>query len=264
MTKSKYKKCIKTAIVNVRDVVPDETGVETLEGYKPCDPEKHFVMIGVKGEEYPIEKEIFYDTYEYFDDNNNHYSSQWMDDLLVDFNKSHYNYWVKQWVRGELLMIRAMYGAMEFDEDKMVSNFTVRDDIPIESDGLSGFGKRSLTMSFDVKMGFSPDVPPMSHPYDNEHRWGMMIGHRMFVRLGMLGWIPDLLYLDMSADVSGGNKKGQASLKFKKTINEAGLRHLFNIRDGSIVPKGTNRLDLADPDNWRPYVPPTPEELGER
>lgn len=63
----------KPIVVQVRDVRPDESEVETLEGFKPCDPKMHYIMKGVKGEEYPITKEIFDETYELilftFDDN---------------------------------------------------------------------------------------------------------------------------------------------------------------------------------------------------
>ena len=61
----KFRRCVKRPIeVEFREVKPDEKGVETLEGYKPCSPEKHFIIRGVKGELYPIEKEIFYQTYD--------------------------------------------------------------------------------------------------------------------------------------------------------------------------------------------------------
>lgn len=61
----KWKKCRKKPIVvEFREVDPDENGVETLEGFKPCDPSKHFIIRGVSGEIYPIEKEIFSQTYE--------------------------------------------------------------------------------------------------------------------------------------------------------------------------------------------------------
>ena len=63
--KTKWLPVKKTAIAHVRDVRPDETGVETLEGFQPCHPDTHFVMRGVKGEEYPIEQKIFSDTYEH-------------------------------------------------------------------------------------------------------------------------------------------------------------------------------------------------------
>ncbi len=64
----KYRKCKKTAIALVRDVQPNETGIETLEGFQPCDPEIHYVMCGIEGEEYPITQEIFYKSYAYVED----------------------------------------------------------------------------------------------------------------------------------------------------------------------------------------------------
>ncbi len=54
----------KPIIIDFREVKPDETGIETLEGYKPCHPDQHFIIRGIKGELYPIEKGIFYATYE--------------------------------------------------------------------------------------------------------------------------------------------------------------------------------------------------------
>jgi len=43
---TEWKKCMKTRIVEVRVVRPDESGVETLEGFKPCHPDAHFIMRG--------------------------------------------------------------------------------------------------------------------------------------------------------------------------------------------------------------------------
>ena len=54
----------KPVIRHFREVRPDEKGIETLEGYKPCDPKIHYIMRGVEGEEYPITKEIFAKTYD--------------------------------------------------------------------------------------------------------------------------------------------------------------------------------------------------------
>jgi len=54
----------KPVVVQYRKVRPDEEGVETLEGFRPCDPDVHFVVKGVEGEEYPIEKTVFRKTYE--------------------------------------------------------------------------------------------------------------------------------------------------------------------------------------------------------
>ena len=55
----------KPIIINVRDIEPNEIGVETLEGYKSCHKDTHFVIRGVEGEEYPIRKDIFFKTYEW-------------------------------------------------------------------------------------------------------------------------------------------------------------------------------------------------------
>jgi hypothetical protein len=66
---SEWKKCKKKPIeVEFREVQPNETGVETLEGFKPCDPAMHYIMRGVRGEVYPIEKTIFDETYEIVED----------------------------------------------------------------------------------------------------------------------------------------------------------------------------------------------------
>ena len=63
---TEWKKCRnKPKIREFREVRPDETGIETLEGYKDgISPETHFIMRGVKGEVYPIRKDIFEETYE--------------------------------------------------------------------------------------------------------------------------------------------------------------------------------------------------------
>ena len=66
---TEWKKCRKKPIVvEFREVQPDELGVETLEGFKPCNPKQHFIMRGVRGEIYPIEIEIFKETYDIVDD----------------------------------------------------------------------------------------------------------------------------------------------------------------------------------------------------
>jgi len=66
---TEWKKCKKKPItVEYRLVNPGENEVETLEGFKPCDPKKHYIMKGVRGEIYPIEKEIFEETYERVND----------------------------------------------------------------------------------------------------------------------------------------------------------------------------------------------------
>jgi len=62
---NEWMKCRKRpVVVEFRKVRPDEGGVETLEGFKPCNPEKHFIIRGVNGEIYPIDKDIFARTYE--------------------------------------------------------------------------------------------------------------------------------------------------------------------------------------------------------
>lgn len=67
---------MKTRIVEVRDIRPDENGIESLEGFQPCDPNAHYIMRGIKGEEYPIEKTIFHDTYIYVDDGDNTFDDE--------------------------------------------------------------------------------------------------------------------------------------------------------------------------------------------
>ena len=62
MTWKKTRK--KPVVVKFREVRPDENGIETLEGFKPCNPQEHFIIQGIEGEEYPIRKDIFYATYE--------------------------------------------------------------------------------------------------------------------------------------------------------------------------------------------------------
>jgi hypothetical protein len=62
--KHDWRKCMKRQIiVEFREVVPNEEGIETLEGYKPCNPEEHYIVRGIDGEIYPIKKSIFEKTY---------------------------------------------------------------------------------------------------------------------------------------------------------------------------------------------------------
>ncbi|MBD3405107.1 MAG: hypothetical protein GF411_03095 [Candidatus Lokiarchaeota archaeon] len=65
----KWKKARKKPVlVEFREVEFDEHGVETLEGYKPCNKDEHFIIRGVEGEVYPIKKSIFFKTYIIEDD----------------------------------------------------------------------------------------------------------------------------------------------------------------------------------------------------
>ena len=63
----------KPIVVEFREVIPNRQGrfgsgpyeeVETLEGYKDAIPGFHYIIKGIKGELYPIQKEIFDETYE--------------------------------------------------------------------------------------------------------------------------------------------------------------------------------------------------------
>lgn len=61
----KWKKARKKPIIiQFREIEPNEKGVETLEGYKPCHKDTHFIIKGIQGELYPIWKDIFYKTYD--------------------------------------------------------------------------------------------------------------------------------------------------------------------------------------------------------
>ena len=63
-TEEWFKARKKPVVIEVRNINPDEEGFETLEGYKPCHKDTHFVIRGVEGELYPIRKDIFWKTYE--------------------------------------------------------------------------------------------------------------------------------------------------------------------------------------------------------
>ena len=58
----------KPVVVQVREVRPGETGMESLEGFQPCSPKTHVVIKGIVGEEYPVRRDIFASTYEYVDE----------------------------------------------------------------------------------------------------------------------------------------------------------------------------------------------------
>jgi len=47
----------------VRRVTPPKEEVQTLEGILTAYPDRHFIIRGVRGEEYPIEQTIFWETY---------------------------------------------------------------------------------------------------------------------------------------------------------------------------------------------------------
>lgn len=65
MTDNPWAKCRKKPVeVEVREVRPDERKVETLEGTLHCTARDHFIIRGVNGEIYPIEKSIFWKTYD--------------------------------------------------------------------------------------------------------------------------------------------------------------------------------------------------------
>lgn len=63
--RTSYGLCTKKPVqVEFREVRKDEKSIATLEGNLYCNRDKHFIIKGVNGEEYPIEKDIFYKTYE--------------------------------------------------------------------------------------------------------------------------------------------------------------------------------------------------------
>lgn len=69
---SEWKNCMKKpVVVQVREVRPNEEGIETLEGFKPCSTSEHLIIKGIRGEEYPIARDIFEETYEYTDEDGN-------------------------------------------------------------------------------------------------------------------------------------------------------------------------------------------------
>ena len=58
----------KPVIVEVREVQGECELIKTLEGDWIVHPEKSYVIRGVKGELYPIDKEIFQETYDIIED----------------------------------------------------------------------------------------------------------------------------------------------------------------------------------------------------
>ncbi len=60
---TEWQPCVKLPItVHVREQVPGETHVSTREGITPVRPDD-LIMLGVQGEEYPIGRELFEQTY---------------------------------------------------------------------------------------------------------------------------------------------------------------------------------------------------------
>lgn len=46
--------------------------IKTLEGWYEVEVGKHYIVTGVKGERYPVEKEIFEETYELIEESGFH------------------------------------------------------------------------------------------------------------------------------------------------------------------------------------------------
>jgi len=60
---TEWTPCVKLPItVHVREQRPEETHVSTREGITPVQPDD-LIMRGVQGEEYPIGRELFNQTY---------------------------------------------------------------------------------------------------------------------------------------------------------------------------------------------------------
>ena len=81
----KWKKARKKpVIIEFREVEPKQTlqlangervkgeGIVTLEGYHLAVCGVDYIIRGVKGEIYPIKKDIFYETYEVIEDESHH------------------------------------------------------------------------------------------------------------------------------------------------------------------------------------------------
>ena len=54
----------KPIIVKWREVSADGEIIDTLEGQLKANSTEHYIIHGVEGEEYPIDKRIFYKTYD--------------------------------------------------------------------------------------------------------------------------------------------------------------------------------------------------------
>ncbi len=67
---TEWQPCVKLPItVHVREQRPGETHVSTREGITPVQPDD-LIMRGVQGEEYPIGRELFNQTYRMLEDGN--------------------------------------------------------------------------------------------------------------------------------------------------------------------------------------------------
>jgi hypothetical protein len=65
---TEWKPCVKLPItVHVREQRPGETHVSTREGITPVQPDD-LIMRGVQGEEYPIGRQLFEQTYRMLED----------------------------------------------------------------------------------------------------------------------------------------------------------------------------------------------------
>ena len=60
----KWFKAVKKPIEITVEEYSEPFICKTLEGEYPYDPNKHYIIVGIDGERYPIEKGIFDRTYE--------------------------------------------------------------------------------------------------------------------------------------------------------------------------------------------------------
>lgn len=64
-TEDGYDKFLESLGGGVRGIkMVEKPYIQTLEGHYPVEEGRHYIVTGVRGERYPVEKEIFEETYE--------------------------------------------------------------------------------------------------------------------------------------------------------------------------------------------------------
>src|SRR5690606_34276440 len=106
-----FKETFESMGENVRGIViVNKPYIKTLEGEYFVEEGKHYIVTGVRGERYPVEKEIFEETYELVEEGSHNEKCQRCK-RLFDSNSSHFSKnrslceWCEEFVegRGDLL-----------------------------------------------------------------------------------------------------------------------------------------------------------------
>lgn len=178
---------------------------------------------------------------------------KWIDNLLVGIKDVPFQDWFREWVRGELMMIRAIVGTREFDEDhREILNFQIKDRVNTSRiDKLSNYGmdRRQVIMKITYNRRF-PAWVPEGDPYKGTLGWGASFGYYLFPRLAWLGWTVEPGFVELKVNEKTGKTEGTMTIEFRKTIPEVMVTHIFDFT--VMVPKYME-LDLMRVDSWKEF-----------